>query len=778
MNNQPNSKNKDFIDIASIAREWLSKWYWFVISAIVCVGLAYGYTKIRKEVFRINANLLIAQEESAGMGALNSLTSLFGSNGSVDDEVFVVSSHSVLKDVVKDLGLHKSYLVKDGFMNTNFYYQEYPVSVSTSPEIADTLRTSLMFIMNVNKNGHVKVKAEADGEVITKVEADGFPMTVDTDYGKFLFNKTPYFINDKSFKTIIFYTGYDCRAEEIAEDITMEIAAKKSNVILMSMKTTSIPYGVDLLNNIIRRYNLRGVAEKSLQGRQTAEFIDERLKLLIEDLDTVEANVEAYKLAEGVLDIGSEAYYQMGKKGNIEKELVTAETKAEILKMTRDFVRDADNAYSLIPDVTLSEEGGASKASPIDTYNGMILERMRLVSTAKPNNARLRQLEEQIDAMRENIVASITSAYDQQEVAIKELKSQVAEAEKLMSKFPVQEREFRTIRRQQSVKEALYVFLLQKREETAMLIANSIPKGTIVDEAYALNKPLGMKKKMIWLLALFIGLCMPPVLLYVKKLFRTKFETREEVEHLTQIPMLGEVCMSRSGESLVVHASGSSSTAELFRLIRTNLQFVLNGKDDKVILLTSTVSGEGKSFISINLAASLAMLGKKVLLVGMDIRAPKLAEYLHLSSKWGLTQYLSSDKVSLQDLIIKNGISENLDVILAGPVPPNPAELLASVAVDNLFAELRGMYDYIIVDSAPVGMVSDTFTLARISDATVYVCRANYTSFKDIEFINSIYAQQRLKKMGLVVNGTATRKGYGYGYGHVGEHDNDDKKRK
>lgn len=763
--NTSNSSN-DFIDIASTLKEWLSKWYWFVISAIVCVGIAYGYTKIRKDRYQINANLLIAQEEGGGMGALSSLTSLFGSNGSVDDEVFVVASHSVLKEVVKDLNLHKSHLVKEGFMRTLFYYQEYPVEISTTPEIADTLRTSLMFIVNVKKDGHVKVKALADGETILKTEADGLPMTVDTDYGSFVLNKTADFIPDKSFKTVLFYTGYDAKAEEIAEDIEVDIASKKSNVILMSMKTTSIPYGVDLLNGIIERYNKRGVAEKSLQGRQTAEFIDGRLQLLIQDLDTVESNVEAYKLAQGVLDIGSEAYYQLGKRGNIEKELVTAETKAEILKMTRDFVRDGDNAYALIPDVTMAEEGANGKASPIDAYNELILERMKLVSAAKPNNVTLRQLEEQIDAMRKNIVASLSSAYEQQRVAIEELNSQVADAENRMNKFPVQEREFRAIKRQQSVKEALYLFLLQKREETALLIANSIPKGVIVDEAYALNKPLGLKKKMILAIALFIGLCLPPVILYMKRLLRTKFETREDVEKLTSVPVLGEVCTSRSQQPLVVHASGSSSAAELFRLIRTNLQFVLSGKDDKVILLTSTRSGEGKSFISINLAASLAMLGKKVLLVGMDIRAPKLAEYLDLNSKWGLTQYLSSDKIPLSYVIIKNAIADNLDVITAGPVPPNPAELLASDAVDKLFAELRGMYDYIIVDSAPVGMVSDTFTLVRISDATIYVCRANHTTIKDLEFVNGVYAQKRLKKMGLVVNGTAAKKGYGYGYGY------------
>lgn len=770
MNNTPNN-SKDFIDVASTVKEWISKWYWFVISVIVCLGAAYGYTKIRKNQYLVNANLLISQEEGGGLGSFGGLSNLFGSNGRVDDELFVVASHSVLRDAVKDLGLNRSHLVKDGFMNTNFYYKGYPVEVSASPEIADTLRNNLLFIVNVKKNGSVKIRVEDDHDVISKTEHKGLPVTINTEYGSFTVSKTESFMPDESFKTIIYYSGYDAAAENIAKNLAIDQAGRKANVVALSMETTDIDYGCDILNGIIDQYNKRGVREKNVQARQTAEFIDARLTLLSADLDEAETNVEQYKRDKGLTDIYGDVKYQMEKRGALETELIAAETKAEVLKMTREFLNNSDNAYSLIPDIGSYNDGKSSNNTPIDAYNELIIERMNLTSNAKPNNIVIRQLDDKLDAMRENIKASLDRAYAQQSVVLGELRSQVGKTDSRLGAFPTQEREFKTIRRQQAIKESLYLYLLQRREETALLIANSVPKGIIVDEAYALQEPLGMGRKMIFAIVLVLGLCMTPVLLYLKRLLRTKFDTREEVERLTPIPMLGEVCISRSKEPLVVHASGSSSTAELFRLIRTNLQFVLNDKDDKVILLTSTTSGEGKSFISINLAASLAMLGKKVLLVGMDIRAPKLAEYMHLSSKWGLTQYLSSDKISLNDLILKNAIADNLDVILAGPVPPNPAELLVSDAVDRLFGELRGMYDYIIVDSAPVGMVSDTFTLARISDATVYVCRANYTPLKDFAFINNVYDQKRLKKMGLVVNGTTARKGYGYGYGYTEKED-------
>jgi capsular exopolysaccharide synthesis family protein len=269
----------------------------------------------------------------------------------------------------------------------------------------------------------------------------------------------------------------------------------------------------------------------------------------------------------------------------------------------------------------------------------------------------------------------------------------------------------------------------------------------------------------IMLIALVIGLFIPVVALYIKKLLRSKFETRKELEQLTELPILGEICIDNSGKNLVVNEHDTSSTTELFRLVRSSLQFMLNDVDDKVVLVTSTRSGEGKSFISLNTAASLALLGKRVLLIGMDIRNPRLGDYLHISNKMGLTVYLSQQNVSLDDIIIPYSEVEGLDVIVGGPVPPNPGELLTSQKVNDMFDELRRRYDYIIVDSAPVGMVSDTFNLVRISDATVYVCRVNYTSISDINFVNTISEEKRMRKLSLVVNGTKTSKGYGYGYG-------------
>lgn len=298
-----------------------------------------------------------------------------------------------------------------------------------------------------------------------------------------------------------------------------------------------------------------------------------------------------------------------------------------------------------------------------------------------------------------------------------------------------------------------------------MLLANAVPKGLIIDDAFSFSEPLGMSKKVILLIAFLLGILLPVTIIYVHRLLRSKFESKEEVQRHLSAPVLGEMCIDRSGRSLVVSPTDTSSATELFRLMRTNLQFMLGGEGDKVVLMTSTRSGEGKSFISLNLAATLSLLeGKRVLLVGMDIRNPQLANYLGINPPLGLTNYLSASNVTLDSIIQPMAGIKNCDVIVAGPIPPNPAELLASSKVDELFAKLRTMYDYIIVDSAPVGMVSDTFALDRISDATIYVTRINYSTFSDLRFVEEIYTDKRLKKLSVVVNGTSSKKGYGYGY--------------
>lgn len=751
--------SSETIDIKGLLSGYMAKWYYFAISIAVCVALAFLYGKVKKPEYEVRANVLIAQENSNPLANVGGLSGLFGSNGNVDDEVFILTSHSLYRDVVKQLGANVTHIEKKGFLNKVFAYPEFPLDIKVPAGMYDTLTVGINAKIKVNEEGLATAKFKVKRDVIGEVKNAPLPVTVETAYGDFTIVKTKSYPAGEEVNTTISMSGYDAAAEDLAQEITYDIPNRHTNVILLSMTTINPAFGMDVFNSILKKYNERGMEDRTLQSEKDAEFLDGRLSLLAQDLNETEATIQQYKQKNNIVDVKAEAAYQTTKKGQLEAALLEAETRLEILGVTRDFISDPNNAYNLIP----ASPDNSSLQSAIASYNDVVLRRMGLMNNAKANNAALRQITEQLDAMRANLNTSVDKVYQSAQIKVRDLRAEMGSTQSSLGKIPAQEREYLNMQRQQSVKQQLYLYLLQRREETAMILANSVPKGIIVDEAYTLNEPVGMGRLAILVIGLFIGLIIPPLIIYIQKLLRNKFETREEVEQLTNVPIIGEMCVDRSGQSLVVSPTSTSSSAELFRLIRSNVTFVLNNPNDKVVLVTSSSSGEGKSFISINLAASFALLGKKVLLVGMDIRKPRLSQYLKIHPKFGLTQYLSSGEVTISDIINKEPMTKNLDVIVAGPVPPNPGELLTSEKVDELFHQLRGMYDYVIVDTAPIGMVSDTFTLNRLADATIFVTRVASTSISDIKFLNDIYRQARLKKLSLIINGVASKKSYGYG---------------
>jgi len=714
----------------------------------------------------VRANILISQDDDGPFGAAsthgksNGIGALFGSNANVQDEVFVISSHSLYRNVVKSLGINKMHYVRTGFLRSELAYPEFPIDVE-APNIADTLRTALVFKIKVDKNGAADVTVKAKKDILAELSDVKLPAVVKTEYGDFTVKPTATYPKGEKVKTTITFMGYESGAEVLTDNVSADLASKKSNVITLAFDTPNAAYGSAILNEILEKYNERGIYEKNLQGQKTATFLEDRIRLMGRDLDEAETAIQHYKEANNITDIQAEAAYRSSRRSSLENNIVALETEIELLQLTRDFFTDSIHSTELVP-TTVST---AAVQQGIGAYNGLVMERIELLNNAKSDNYALRKVENRMAMTRRNILATTDRALEASRVRLKDLISQQGDNRSKLGRIPTQEREYVNMKRQQEMKQELYLFLLQRQEENAMLLANSIPKGKIVDEAYVLSEPLGVSNKVILFVFLIIGLLIPPVYLYVRKLILNKAESREEIERHISAPVLGEMCTDHSGRSLIVTEHDTSSATELFRLLRSNLQFLLGATGDKVVLMTSTKSGEGKSFIAINLAASLALQhGKKVLLVGMDIRNPQIGNYLGINPKWGLTNYLSSGNLAVSDIIGHVEGTSSLDVIVAGPIPPNPAELLMSNAVDKLFEQLRPMYDYIIVDTAPVGMVSDTFTLDRIADATIYVTRVNYSSLDDLKFVESIYEDKRLKKLSVVINGTHSKKGYGYGY--------------
>lgn len=770
--------NPDIVDFGAVLRDYRKHWYWFIISLIVCGLIGLWLCSRHKDVNMISASVLIDKDAANGGIPSIDFESLITGQSEVDNEVYLISSHSIYAETAKELGLDRKRYIREGIRLLDFKYDEYPLDVVIPAEFADTTTIEIIVKTKINKEGNADyAKVIYDGSTVAEKKNVPLPLTLSTEYGNFTIEKTADFDKQEApFTFITMVMSYHSAAEEIDEDIDAYLPNKKANVIAIDYKTAYPKFGKLLLNTIIEKYNERAIRDKNVQGEKTLKFLDGRIELLRQQLAQTERELQSFKESKGIVDFKAEAQYNLEMKGQVAKELITAQTDLEVVKLAREFLSTPGNEYQLVPytPVSASKQPGGSDGltEMITQYNKLIIERMSLAANAKSDNTTLRRMNEQLDAMRGNILSTLSKSEESARLVVGEMRQQMNSAEGKLGDMPAKEREYVNIERDRKLNQEIYLFMLKHREETAIMIANAVSKGIVIDEAYQLRKPVNLGKKGILAICLLFGLMLPLIGIYLMRILRTKVTEREEVEALAAPPVLGEICVSRMGKALVCTPNSNSSAAELFRLIRANLQFILTQADDKVVLITSSRPGEGKSFVSINTAASLSLLGKKVLLVGADIRKPRLAEYLDIHAPKGLTNYLANDSVTLDDVICPHPLEvPNLDIVVAGAVPPNPSELLLSKRVDQFFQEARRIYEYIIVDTAPLGIVSDTFSLARIANASIYVTRLNVTLKKDLQFVNTVYAEKRLPRMNVVVNGTASFHRYGYGEGEARSHE-------
>lgn len=759
-------RSSDIIDVSTLIQQYKAKWYLFAISVVVCCALALFWAKTHRPVYEVTANVLIDTGDNDPMASL-SMGGLFGATNYVDDEIFILSSHSLYCDVAKELGLDRVRIFKPGFMQKVTMVKDYPLDILVPPQFADTAKVSLSFAIKVNDEGLAKVKVIGPNNTkLAKIKDAKLPLEIKTIYGKFVLTKTKDYVAGEPYKALFVVKGYDGAAEDLDENISSYIVNKRTHVIQLTYPTDDSEFGKALLNTVLAKYDERVIEQKNKQSTNTLRFLDRRIREISGDLAGIEGNLQQFKENNRIIEYHADAEYNLTMKGELSKRLVEAESQLEVARMARDFLASPDNEYSLIP-FSSTDEASIGINTLVNSYNNIVVRRMQLLTGAKPDNIQVKNLEKQLDAMRGNIAVSLAKNYENTLAVVKELRGKIGQTQSSLGDLPGQERQLGDMRRDQRVKQSLYVFLLEKREETAVMLANAVSKGVVVDPAFVPSDPVSMSTKKLLAIAFVLGMILPIIFLYTRKLLRGKPETRAEIEGQIDPTVLGEISTSRSGKALVVTPNSTSSTVELFKLVRTNLQFILKGEDHKVIMVTSSQSGEGKSFISINVASALALQGKKVLLVGLDIRKPMLTSYLDLPADHpGLTNYLLRPEISFRDVIQKVKEVSGFDVVVAGLVPPNPAELLLEPRLKDFFEEARSHYDYVIVDSAPVGMVSDSLSVAEFADTTVYVTRLGVTRFRDIHLINSLHEEGRLPKMNVIVNGTSAVQGYGYGYGY------------
>lgn len=767
--NQPTTTSPDEkIDISYIIDTIRKNWWMFAISLVACIALAGVYLYVKHDLYNIQAKVLVAYDEGGGsMGAtLMQSLSLGGVGGNnVEDEILVMDSHSIKKQTVAELNLNRNYSSPDGLLKKRYYYNDSPIEIYAPKELFDTLSVSLKFVIDVNEDASNIDVEVSKGRFKTVAEANGskFPMVVNTPYGIFSIDTTKYYIPGEDLTVKAIVSGNSILAEAYAEEVKVSKSEKKANGISLSIDDINIQRGKDFLNKMIELYNRRGQQEKDEMAINTGKFIDERLASLYTALSASEAEIQKYKQHNNIVDVTAEATFLMQQKGSLESALLQANTEYEVLKLTEDFITDPSNSYSMIP----FTQDIPSVASAIGSYNNLILNRIRIEQNAKKDNTLLRNINEQIDSVRNNIMISISRALASAEVTLNELKAKERESNSRLSKVPTQEREYLELQREQVIKNTLYSFLLQKREENQLVLAATTPKGKIVDEAFAFNEPVAPRTPMILFLALFMGLLIPALWLYIKPLLSNSFDSVDALKRLTLIPILGEICHSQTAKDnpIVVSETSKRPIAELFRLLRTNMQFLFKTKAEggRVITVTSSCSGEGKTFISMNIAEAIALTNKKVVLVGLDIRLPMLAQNLGLPSTPGVTNYLSGAIDSIDQITQHHS---NCDIIVAGPIPPNPSELLLGDRIENLIAQLKERYDYVILDSAPIGLVSDTFSLTKFTEVTLYVSRAKYTKRNFIKYLNEVVALGQLKNVAIIVNDTDAKMSHGYGYGY------------
>lgn len=752
------------IDIRAWVLRILKNWYWFVLSCAIFGAIgAYKYVTTSKK-YRVDASIMIRNnDELLPQMEIMSMIGVDGGKMTID-EVELLTSRDLMTKVIRDLDLQTEYRKMDE-MKWLGQYPKHDLTVVYPANYLDTLKKGVNIEIKVRKNDYiVKVKYGRWTRSRHRVKDLTEPFATCAGTLRFAINNPQEIeVGDRyRMLTLPMLPLVDMYKKQI-EAVPLK---KESNVISIATATDMPSRARDFIRKEIDYYNLDAVEDKNLMASNTAEFVDERLRLIEDELAIAEAEVERYKKKNNIVSLTEEAELLVKETLEYGKRIAEIETQLNLVKFVNEFVAEEDKRGTLIPsNIGIVDE---SLVTLITQYNELLLKRMRVQRTATSENPIINQLDSQLEVLRENIIVSIGNVRSSLNISKKDLEDQYAIAEKQSKNIPTQEREYIEVARNRKLKEELYLFLYKQREENALTLASAVMPAKVIASPQMNPNPVGPRLKLIALVCLFFGVLTPLVIMLIADIMNNNVsDDSKELEKRLKIPFAGVLVKNHRGEHIAVREGENSVSAELFRTLRTNIRFMQPVTEPcPVMLVTSSINGEGKSYVATNLAISMALLGKKVALVGLDIRKPMLANYLNLPSQGCLTSYLSDDAYALEDTILTSSV-KNLDIIPAGIIPPNPSELLQSDRLDMFFQELRKRYDYVVVDSAPVAMVSDTFLLNRIADMTIYVTRANYTTFDLIDFLNQTHEQQRLPKMVAVLNGANAKKiGFGYGYGY------------
>ena len=757
-------------------------WHWFAISIFACLVLAFLYLRYKSPVYTTWAEVLIKEDDpyarmrGGGLADFTQLGFVTNSNG-FDNEVEILSSKTLARRAVTNLKLYTRYAF-DGVVRDEELYRTSPVVADMSKVYLDTLSMPVYLKLTPVDGGGYHIEGEALEE---KFEADvkSLPVRVNTPSGWVSLRQNPdttCVFDDRDLKIYIYHPSW--MADAFMEAMSIEPISKMTTIARLAINDTHTRRAEDYLNELIRVYNEDANEVKNEVALKTEAFVNRRIQIIDAELGDTESDLETYKRQNQLVNLTADAEAAYKGIETYQTQQVGLQTQMLLVKSLKEYVDNPANYMQVIPaNLGLTDEG---LNSLIAEYNAKVVDRNRLLKTVPESSPVVVAATNAISSLYPGIRHSLAAVYDNLRVRKRNIDEQYELFTGRLSNAPTQERVLTDIGRQQSVKATLYQILLQKREENAISLASTVDKAQVIDAPESTIRPVSPRKKMVALIALVMGVAIPGGLIYVRDKMRYRIEGRNDIEKLTDIPVLADIFVAsglKDGRrAIVVRENTNDMMEETFRSLRTNLGFIMK-RSEKVLICTSAIPGEGKTFVSTNLAMSMALMGWKVLVVGLDIRKPRLAKLFGLTSgSHGLTTYLAEEDNSddfLREQIFNSGIHKNLDVLPAGLIPPNPGELITSERLDDAFTRFRQWYDMVIVDTPPLGLVSDTLLLGRLANATLVVCRCDYSLKSNFKLINEIKAEGKLPKMNLVLNGVdlSQRKyGYYYGYGQYGRY--------
>ena len=790
---QTQQEEKSSIDFQLIYSTLVLNWKWFVLSIIVCMGLGYLYLKGTRPVFQTTTKVLIKDDDNKGSkGGINSsmiqsaanLGFMSNSNG-IDNEIEILSAHDLAQSTIYNMKAYVNYYHKGLFRN-ELIYKKQEINVDMSLKSLKKINAPIK--LSIQKEGN---KYQVEGSYYIPIDAftcekepvkfektlTGLPATINTRIGAI--NLTPnkgYQMKDgDELKAVI--VSPEMAAKDFVKATTVSQTSKTTTIAEIVFNDESPERAIDYLRTLIKVYNQQANDDKNEIAYRTEQFINKRREKINTELGNTEGELESYKKRNRVVEMKINATAAVANADEYTQKLNEANTQVELLKELGKYMNEPGNRYQPIPsNVGLTDE---SSTALINEYNKIALQRNQLLHSASESSPTVTPLSAQLDDLTASIKRAMRQAKLGMEIQRNSIAAQAGQYANQIGSSPEQERVLTQIGRQQEVKSGLYLMLLQKREENSISLAATADKGKIIDAPSFVGK-VSPKTPIILLIALVLGLAIPAGILFLIEFFKYKIEGHEDVVKLTSVPVISDIPVasdvSKGRADIVVHQNVNNLMEEIFRGLRTNIQFMMK-PGQKVMMFTSSTSGEGKTFVASNVAISLALLGKKVIVVGLDIRKPRLAELFEIDNHHsGITNLMVHEHNTWEDIqkqILPSGVNNNLELLMAGPVPPNPGELITRPSLDDIIAQLKEHYDYVVLDTAPVGLVNDSLQLGRVADICIYVCRADYTQKAMFGMINGLNNEKKLPNMCLVLNGVDLSKkkhSYYYGVGKYGKY--------